>query len=73
MQETFDESKKQNVFHERVFFSNKVEDVFAENKNEIKTNIRSLCSQKMLGLNGREWKKKKKRKILLGIFFEEEW
>ena len=27
----------------------------------------------MLGLNGREWKKKKKRKILLGNFCEREW
>ena len=67
MQETLDERRKENVVHERDFFSKK------KNKKRIKqTTGLSVRKKKMLGLNGRECKKKKK-KILPGNFCEREW
>ena len=70
MRETPDERKKENVFLERFFLNKKTEDFFGNYKRD-KTNKRSLCSQKMLGLNRREWKKKKKGRSFLENFAKE--
>ena len=72
MQETF-ERKKRMFFMREIFFffKPKKRKIFSENKNEIKQTRRSLCSQKVLGLNGREWKKKKKGRSFLENFAKE--
>ena len=70
-QETLDERKKKIMFFTREFFLiKKTEDFFGNCKRD-KRNKRSLCSQKMLGLNGREWKKKKKERSFLENFAKE--
>ena len=67
---------KEKCFSWEFFFKKKKNNgrFSLENKNEIKqTKSLFVRKKKMLGLNGREWKKKKKRKISLGNFCEGEW
>ena len=75
MQKTLDERKKENVFLERVFFKQKqkTEVFFFGKYKRVKNKQKVSLFAKILGLNGREWKKKKKRKILPGKFCEGEW
>ena len=72
MQETLDERKKENVFHEKdFFFLKKKREIFSEHKNEIKQ-TKSLFVRKNSWIEWkREWKKKKKRRSFLENFAKE--